>query len=35
MSGSAAVCDLIWRATIMLAGVAAKVLAGDEESKAA
>ncbi|WP_250481302.1 hypothetical protein [Caballeronia sp. GAOx1] len=24
-----------WRATIMLAGVAAKVLAGDEESKAA
>ncbi len=25
----------IWRATIMLAGVAAKVLAGDEESKAA
>jgi len=26
---------LLWRATIMLAGVAAKVLAGDEESKAA
>jgi len=25
----------MWRATIMLAGVAAKVLAGDEESKAA
>jgi hypothetical protein len=27
--------DSLWRATIMLAGVAAKVLAGDEESKAA